>query len=616
MRIRRFSIQNFRQFQQEVHVDLQPITVLIGLNNSGKSTILQALNVFQYCLETCRTRNGNSGKGGWTLKARNISPEEFGRLPFSTPSDLWPQGRTQATSIRLTAQFDAGGELSFEITLQYNLFNIKPVAGSGTDLGAIARHAGIRLIPIFSGLLPREELLIEPARLDRERAQRHGDIVRNLLLVLKKEHKKRYQLLRSRVADLYPDAHFDVEFDEELGLRSASAKIDSSYGDTVLKKERDVIVAGSGFHQTVQILAGVLQPGASIILLDEPDAHLHARLQHKLMEVLRVLSETENLQFILATHSPQLLRAAPPGSLLVCQKTAVAPFPAGPEALSLLDNLGALERMDLVPLLQNRRVIFVEDRDDRRLIELFTRKELGDQKADAVLRAWTFLYTYQEPVAAGVRDKARQVRDLLADQGLAPLGIGPPVAFLAVGDRDYRSETEMRRAVRGHKRDGIELFLWPRNEIENYLLDARALKAALRAETPSAGRAGDYQGLAQSLEALLEQAVQDLRTAAEDRMASHMQQSDRRMDYQTVAGQSRAFFEQNWGNGIAWSDAKKVLAQLRLWAQKNALRGQVFSEANIIAHMSATPDDVRKLVVRLRKAVVRGKARRKRGNNP
>lgn len=608
MRITRFSFENFRQFQQRVQIELQPITVLIGLNNSGKSTILQALNIFQFCLETCRFRNGNSGKSGWGLKARNIGPEELGRLPFSTPSDLWPQGKTQGTSIRLTAAFEGGSELSFEIALQYNLFNIKPAAGSGSDTAEIVRQAGIRLIPVFSGLLPREELLIEPARLDRERAQRHGDIVRNLLLVLQKEHKKRYELLRSKVADLYPDAHFDVEFDEELGLRSASAKIDSSYGDGILTKDRDV--AGSGFHQIVQILAGVLQPGATTILLDEPDAHLHARLQFKLIEVLRDLSEKESLQFILATHSPHILRAAPADSLLVCQRTTVAPFPSGAAALGLLDNLGALERMDLAPLLQNRRVVFVEDRDDRRIIELFAKKRLGDKNAEQVLRSWTFLYTYQEPVTAKVRDKARQVRDLLQDQGLASLGSSAPVTFLALGDRDYRADKEIRRSVREHKRDGIDLVIWKRNEIENYLLEMNALRSALRAEVQIRNRSGELQSLLHSMQESMEAEVAALRTSAEDGMATQLHQSDRRLEYQAVAEASLRFFDQHWGDGTHWCDAKKVLAGLRSWAQKKNLRAQVFSEPNIIAHMDNLPADVERLVQRLRKSTTRGSTRK------
>ena len=312
----------------------------------------------------------------------------------------------------------------------------------------------------------------------------------------------------------------------------------------------------------------------------------------------------------------QILRAAPADSLLVCQRTTVAPFPSGAAGLGLLDNLGALERMDLVPLMQNRRVVFVEDRDDRRMIELFTKKKLGDQKAEQVLRSWTFLYTYQEPVMAKVRDKARQVRDLLQDQGLASLGSSAPVTFLAVGDRDYRTDNEIRKAVREHKLDGIDLVIWKRNEIENHLWDMSALRAAVRAEVQPRNRGSELQSLLHSMQEAVEAEVAALRTSAEDGMATHLHQGDRRLEYQTVAQHSRDFFNQHWGDGMGWCDAKRVLAALRSWAQKKKLRAQVFSESNIIAHMDNLPADVERLVQRLRKGATGGSVRRKRGNNP
>ncbi len=331
----------------------------------------------------------------------------------------------------------------------------------------------------------------------------------------------------------------------------------------------------------------------------------------RLLQVLRQLSETEEIQFILATHSPQILRAAPPGSILVCEKTTVAPFPTGSAALDLLDGLGALDRMELIPLLQNRRVVFVENRDDRHLIEVFAGKEFGDRKADEILRSWTFRYSYQEPVAANVRDKARQVRDLLSDPSLTPLGNATPTTCLAVGDRDYRRDAEIRKAVRSLKQDQIELFIWRRNEIENYLLDPVALRHALRNELQRLGRSADLRSLAPSLLDVFQQAVEDQRTSAEDAMAAHMHQVDRRLDLTTVLEQARIYLADAWKDGIGWCDAKKVLGALRQWAQRNGLRAQVFSEQNLVAHMDAVPADVSKLLRRLRLAAGRRRTRRK-----
>ena len=60
--VTKFSIERFRQFEGTVDIPMDPITVLIGANNSGKTAVLQALAVFQYCLEICLTRAPGMGR--------------------------------------------------------------------------------------------------------------------------------------------------------------------------------------------------------------------------------------------------------------------------------------------------------------------------------------------------------------------------------------------------------------------------------------------------------------------------------------------------------------------------------------------------------------------------
>jgi len=199
-----------------------------------------------------------------------------------------------------------------------------------------------------------------------------------------------------------------VEFDLEV-----DRFLNATYRDRVLTRERDVMTAGSGFHQALQILVSVLAPGAGTVLLDEPDAHLHARLQDRLVRILTRLGREEQVQFILATHSPQLLNAAPEGAVRVCMDGRVAPLLVQPDQLRLLEELGAMDRMEIVPLLASRAVVFVENKRDRNLLQDFARKHWGEKKQQDVWRGLTFLYTYQSPVDAGVLDLGRQVRDLL-----------------------------------------------------------------------------------------------------------------------------------------------------------------------------------------------------------
>lgn len=389
--IRRFTIRGFKRFEHRTKIDLDAVTVLVGANNSGKSTILEALTLFQYCLETTRRANGKTGnKKQSTLSSRSVSPDEFGVLPVAEPTDLWPNGRTTSgKTIELRGEYDNGAEIGFTLKLSYNRFSITPKL-SGDTAPAI-RQQDIRLIPIFSGFVPREEYLTPPARQERMRLQRHGETVRNLLWDLREHHESRWDKLVDLLRYLFPESVLQINFDVEI-----DRFLNATYRDRVLTRELDVMVTGSGFHQALQILVSVLAPGARTLLLDEPDAHLHARLQTQLMGVLERLAREEPAQFILATHSPQLLGAAPGGSIRVCMEGAVVPFDVGPAQFRLLEDLGAMDRMEIVPLLTNRAIVFVENRSDQKLLEQFARKHWGEQKQQEIWRVLTFMYTYQD----------------------------------------------------------------------------------------------------------------------------------------------------------------------------------------------------------------------------
>ena len=93
------------------------------------------------------------------------------------------------------------------------------------------------------------------------------------------------------------------------------------------------------------------------------------------------------------------------------------------EQMDVLDTLGAFDRMEIIPLLKTKAVVFVENRDDRDYLEMFARKLWGEAKTNRVWEGLCFLFTYQEPIAANVKRLARQVKDLLNS---GSLGGWPP----------------------------------------------------------------------------------------------------------------------------------------------------------------------------------------------
>jgi len=78
----------------------------------------------------------------------------------------------------------------------------------------------------------------------------------------------------------------------------------------------DVSTAGSGFHQVLLILAFIYARPSSLILLDEPDAHLHILLQKELYDLLLSICHRRHGQLVVATHSEVLIHSTSPQHIL------------------------------------------------------------------------------------------------------------------------------------------------------------------------------------------------------------------------------------------------------------------------------------------------------------
>ncbi len=592
----RFTIKGFKRFRDSMTVDLEDVTVLVGANNSGKSTVLQALTLFQYCIEITRKFNGNGRRAEeLSLASRTIGFDEFGVLPVAHPGDLWPNGQMSQKGkqrpISLRATFANDAHVEFQLAISFNRLSIRPIT-KGAWREAIGR-GDIRLIPIFAGFLPQEEYLTPPARQDRLRLQRHGEMVRNQRWGLQQEEPKRWDQLRALLAELFPESRIDVDFNLDI-----DRFLRATYRDEALRRRSDVITAGSGFHQALQILASVLTPGTALFLLDEPDAHLHARLQGQLMGILGRLAHEAPQQFVLATHSPQLMNAAPTGSVRVCMGGRAVPLSVQPEQLQLLGDLGAMDQMELVPLLLNRAVVFVENKSDRKLLEAFARKHWDSQRQQAVWRDLTFLYTYQGPIEARVLDLARQVRDIAS----SPIAeSSAPMKFVAIGDRDHRTDKARRRALRDRnaraKSDtcklDFRLVLWEENEIENYLLDREAILRLLDSQAAEARRKGEWGKLRREFALEWDRLLRDQSESIWERVADRLHREDRRLALVTAMDRARGEVQLSDENLAHWCDAKTMLSKLRRWLQERGFASHLTPE-EIIEQMTVVPPDVQK----------------------
>ena len=163
------------------------------------------------------------------------------------------------------------------------------------------------LISGFVGITSSEERLFPRAIQDRLVRGRASDILRNLLLDLKDNEPEKFERMSKKIDKFF---HFNlgqIDFD-----RNRDIFVHAKYLERIGKRKisLDLSSSGSGFLQALQILTPIylFSKTSKIILLDEPDAHLHPNLQRITAQLLKEISEEENLQIIISTHSTPIIR--------------------------------------------------------------------------------------------------------------------------------------------------------------------------------------------------------------------------------------------------------------------------------------------------------------------
>ena len=554
MRIQTATIENFKQFER-LDVDLRPVNCLVGPNNSGKTTLLQALALFDFCVHhTMHRKNGD-----WELRNRTIAPEDFFILPVSDPLDIWHERRAMAGSkqrrVRVSVRFDNGVQATATVKLDFNRYGVAVEVSDPTqDTLAHLRELRIAYLPVFSMFLPREERRLKGAIEDELGRGRVNGVIRNLLLELKTQ--KRLDELVGIMRRSFPSlSGLQITFDE-----ATDRYISVTYQEQGKPKEFDLFSAGSGFQQFIYLFGFVLLRQPTIVLLDEPDVHLHGSLQHVLLEELRALAG-RGRQVLFATHSRELITRVAIEDVLSLQNHEVRHLRVQFDVYDILDKLGSLDPTQLSVVQAYRRVIVVEDASDRELIETFAPKVLGNDVWQQCERRLAFCYSKGNPWKQHDTTRLQSILQQVVGAGVEPLRL------FVVADRDYYPEVTALEAVL--VRPNVEFHIWRRTEIENYLLDLAPLTRVVNPDC----LAPTFPQLA--FEDEFRRLLDASRDAADDGLVSGFEELRRRnqekWDASTLNRKAREYLGAHWeAHRIGLADAKEVvLPGLKRWLQSN-----------------------------------------------
>ena len=456
--IREVETRNFKNLRDGVFRITSPM-VVAGPNNSGKTSLLRAISLWAELMSRWIEEVGDLSRGedgGYRLLDTQLA--HLVTVPLADGDHLWAEKKV-SEPIRIGLRTDEW-RIALEVVHQHSeLLGFRPGADvEERDLESVAsRPLRSTYLSAASGLEVREPWLDLRAIPGYFALGQGGSILRNLLREVSEDEDK-WTLLTERVRR---------SLGVELLRPSASARtVHAWYRETAGGPSYELECAGSGMVQILLIQAALLHFEGGVLLLDEPDAHLHPWLVEVAERGLRQFVRDSGAQLIAATHSPRLIRAAELRHLSVMVEGRLVAG-AGDGSASFAEQ--AVEHLDpediaLAPAASG--ILYVEGRTDIEILRAWA--ERLDHPALRFLKR-----PFWKQCALGRRFGPPQHYRLL--RGL----LSSDLPGVVLRDGDGKTHRESGR------RNGLRRLFWRRYEIENYLLHPQAVTRFVTVEEPT-----------------------------------------------------------------------------------------------------------------------------------
>lgn len=352
----RIKIERFKRIEC-FNLNLNGVDVLIGGNNSGKSSALQALQFAASLLQTMALESPM--QYGDNAISKTISPERIIYSPISNVYALLHGNEPLREGIG-REMFIELEEKDGETTNQAQI-----IIKKGRNKNIIVSYAGEKLCkkmaklnPVFSMYVPglagipfyEEYRSIGAVR----RAAARGDcntVLRNVLHHLSSDAEKHKNFIND-LNSIFPDVR--IEIDPRL---ENDGMIEALVNSSEYKKPIDA--TGTGVLQAIQICAYMNYFEPQLLLLDEPDSHLHPNNQKMLAQMILQLAQKDR-NIIISTHSRHLVGALRKNAQITLLKNGT-PQCNNYSEYDILMEIGAVDEYDVYRDPNIKYVIATED---------------------------------------------------------------------------------------------------------------------------------------------------------------------------------------------------------------------------------------------------------------
>ena len=307
--------RNFKNFEN-VEVELGNLVVFIGPNNSGKTTALQALTLWEIGLkrwnENRKGKKNPEKRPGVVINRLNLIsvPVPEARLlwrnlqvrdPKNIRIDIIVEGVTANKTWQCGLEFDYANQES----IYCRPLRTSEDNGKVTSRMVIPKEAGdlsVAYLPPMSGLTSNEIRLEQGTIGVRIGEGRTAEVLRNLCYQVSQDTAT-WNKLCDQIHAL-----FGVQLDPPDYIAERGEFVMNYCDESGISL--DLSSSGRGLQQTLLLLAYIAAHPGSVLLLDEPDAHLEILRQRQIYQVLTELAREHDSQIVAASHSEVILNEA------------------------------------------------------------------------------------------------------------------------------------------------------------------------------------------------------------------------------------------------------------------------------------------------------------------
>lgn len=336
-----------------------------------------------------------------------------------------------------------------------------------------------RIIFPYLGEIQKNEPYIGMLALQNDlRSDYKGALIRSQLYHLRKNDREKFHDFKNQM-----ESNFPVVEDVNIKLDDFTGNFDLTL-DTY---NRDITIYGGGTQTFARIFSIIGLEDVSVILLDEPDSHLHASLADEFSSYLTNLAESKQILF--TTHLPNLIDSFPVESIIgITLREKLAHIwwvREEKELLNLMDHMGLTPTNYQRALMGRAEVIVcVEGPTDIEILNAFIESITMPKTGDSRLSRYEYL-----PVGKLHSSDLNKIKNGILKK------INKKVAYIR--DRDEDTPDEISKL---EKMASFPVHIWKYRQIESYLLDIEGLSKLLKSKL----KENEYQDLEAQIEEIIE----------------------------------------------------------------------------------------------------------------